>query len=601
MSVLPFPSFLDDIKEKGVRKAVFELVDETVERITAGMNVQDIREALRGEAPSRRPNPRLTPHADAFWMHMRPSYYHQAVTGIYPTLRLGFLSTFTFVIEIITGLFLMIFYTPSPADAYPNMITILSNVPLGQFMRDMHRLGAEAMVLFVALHTIRTFATGSYRRPRQFTWMTGMLLLFFTLFLSFTGYLLPWDQLAFWAVTIGTSMAEAAPPEIVGTNINLLLRGAPDIGAGGLLRFYLLHVFLLPAITTIFIGVHYYKVVLHGHSLPPRLEEVGQDTAKRVPMEKRVYFIPDVATTEMLWFGLTIFIMTIMCIWFFHAPLETHANPQVTPLHTTAPWYFLWLQGLLKLGDKIFFGLVIPGLLLATFIVYPYLDVGRSRRYAHRRFQLGMMLVFIWVMLFLTYFGTGKWGVESAGDQEMIQAIAPMEGVGPVRAFPYEEWVNGTYCTDNLDADHQLPLVMWGQPPRVSDPLPNVSQPVMCQRVPDGPMRGLMESFVHEKDRWGGDLPNVVGILTVSDAQTDLKRIDMRVIWNAPEVDENRRPIRDANGNMQIRMVESLYNDQGQQELDDQGLPIKHMVPGLLTSGKTLYISRLSDYQGGGH
>lgn len=157
MSVLPFPSFLDDIKEKGVRKAVMELVDETVERITAGMNIQDIREALRGDPPSRRPNPRLTPHADAFWMHMRPSYYHQAVTGIYPTFPPRFLSTFTFVIEIITGMFLMIFYTPSPTVAYQNMINIMTNVPLGQFMRDMHRLGAEAMVIVVALHTIRTF------------------------------------------------------------------------------------------------------------------------------------------------------------------------------------------------------------------------------------------------------------------------------------------------------------------------------------------------------------------------------------------------------------------------------------------------------------
>ncbi len=94
MSVLPIPSFLDDVKEKGVRKAVLELVDESVERFTAGLNIQDIREALRGEPPSRRPNPRLTPHADAFWMHMRPSYYHQAVTGIYPTFRLGWLSTY---------------------------------------------------------------------------------------------------------------------------------------------------------------------------------------------------------------------------------------------------------------------------------------------------------------------------------------------------------------------------------------------------------------------------------------------------------------------------------------------------------------------------
>ncbi len=598
MSVLPFPSFLDDIKEKGFSKAVLELIDETVERITAGMNIQDIREALRGEAPSRRPNPRLTPHADAFWMHMRPSYYHQAVTGIYPTFRLGFLSTFFFVIEIITGLFLMIFYTPSPTAAYENMINILSNVPLGQFMRDMHRLGAEGMVLVVALHTIRTFATGSYKKPRQFTWFTGMILMLCTLFLSFTGYLLPWDQLAFWAVTIGTSMAEAAPPEIVGTNVNLLLRGAPDIGAGGLLRFYLAHVFLLPMLTAIFVGVHYYKVILHGHSLPPRLEEVGNDTAKRIPMDRRVYFIPDVATTEMLWFGGTIFIMTVMCIWFFHAPLETHANPQVTPLHTTAPWYFLWLQGLLKLGDKIFFGLVIPTVLLGMFLVWPYLEVGKSRRYAHRRFGLSMMLTFIIIMLFLSYMGTSRWGVDSAGDQEMVQAIAPMEGVGVVRAVPYEKWENGTYCTDDLENDHQLPLIEWGAPQ--TSLLPNTAEPVMCRAVPEG-MIGVMEAFKHEKERWGKDLPNVVGILTVSDAQTNLKRIDLKVIWNTAEKDADGKPVRDEQGNLVVKLVESLYNTDGKQELDAQGLPISFSVPAIQTSGKTIFVSRLSEYQGFGH
>ncbi len=601
MSVLPFPSFLDDIKEKGVRKAVMELVDETVERITAGMNIQDIREALRGDPPSRRPNPRLTPHADAFWMHMRPSYYHQAVTGIYPTFRLGFLSTFTFVIEIITGMFLMIFYTPSPTVAYQNMINIMTNVPLGQFMRDMHRLGAEAMVIVVALHTIRTFATGSYKKPRQFTWFTGMVLLVLTLFLSFTGYLLPWDQLAFWAVTIGTSMAEAAPPEILGTNINLLLRGAPDIGAGGLLRFYLLHVFLLPMLTVIFLGVHYYKVVLHGHSLPPRLEEIGQDTAKRVPMDKRVYFIPDVATTEVMWFGMTILVMVVMVIWFFHAPLETHANPNVTPLHTTAPWYFFWLQGLLKLGDKILFGLVIPTVLLIAFFVYPYLDVAKSRRYAHRRFQLSLMLSFIFVMWLLSYMGTAKWGVDTAGDQEMVQALAPMEGVGPVRAMPYDAWVNGTYCTSDLDRDHKLPLVQWGAVMPQPLLLPDTSREVLCQAVPEGKMRRLMEEYLHLKEKWGKDLPNVVGILTVSDYQRDLKRIDLKVIWNVPELGADGKPLRNEDGSIKVKMVESLYDVDGRQELDANGLPKTFMVPAIQFSGKQVFVHRLSEYQGVGH
>ena len=341
MSILPFPSFLDDIKEKGFKRAVFEGVDDIVKSVTAGMNIQDIREALRGEAPSRRPNPRLQPHSDGFWLHMRPSFFHKDMTGVYPTFRLGWLSTYFVFFETITGMFLMVWYTPSPQIAYGNMVAILSNVPLGQLMRDLHRLGAEAMVLIVTLHMIRTFMTGSYKKPRQFTWFSGVILLFATFFLSFSGYLLPWDQLALWAVTIGASMVEASPPPIVGETLNLLLRGGPDIGANGLLRFYLLHVLAVPALLFVFTGVHYYKVIIHGHSLPPQKENIGEDTAKRVPLDKRVYFIPDVLTSEIMWIGVTSFILVVLCVWFYHAPLEAHADPQVTPLGTTAPWYFL--------------------------------------------------------------------------------------------------------------------------------------------------------------------------------------------------------------------------------------------------------------------
>lgn len=607
MSILPFPTFLDDIKEKGFRKAVFELIDSTVERITVGMNVQDIREALRGDPPSRRPNPRLTPHSDAFWMHMRPSYYHQAVTGLYPTFRLGFLSTYFFVVEIITGLFLMIFYTPSPEAAYQNMLNILTNVPFGQVMRDLHRLGAEGMVLFVALHTIRTFTTGSYKRPRQFTWFSGMILLIFTLFLSFSGYLLPWDQLAFWAVTIGTSMAEAAPPEVVGTNVNLLLRGAPDIGAGGLLRFYLLHVFLLPILTIMFLGVHYYKVVLHGHSLPPRQEEIGQDTAKRVPMDRRVYFTPDVGTTELQWIAVTTFILMVMVIWFFHAPLESHANPQVTPLHTTAPWYFLWLQGMLKLGDKVMFGIIIPTILLGAFLVWPYMDVAPSRRYAHRRWTLSLMLTFCAVMFFLTYMGTPKWGVETAGDQEMAQSMAPAEGAGPVRAMTYDDWPKGgtfTYCTDNLLADHQLPITFWDEIAPPVPLLPDTSKPVTCQAVPEGKIRDLMEEYKGFVDHFGAKLPNVVGMLTISDNQvtnndqTNLKQIDIKIIWNTPELDANRNLQHNEDGSVKLHMVMADHDMLGNQKTNDTGQVIQVSVPGIQDSGKTVFVDKQSEYFG---
>lgn len=609
MSVLPVPSFLDDIKEKGFRKATLELVDETVERITAGLNVNDLREAIRGEAPTRRPNPRMTPHSDAFWMHMRPSYYHQAMTGLYPTFRLGWLSTYFFLMEIISGLFLMIFYTPSPEAAYPNMLNILSNVPLGQFVRDMHRLGAEGMVLFVSLHMIRTYVTGSYKRPRQFTWFSGMALLLFTLFLSFTGYLLPWDQLAFWAVTIGTSMAEAAPPEIVGTNVNLLLRGSPDIGAGGLLRFYLAHVFLLPMLTTIFIGVHYYKVVLHGPSLPPREEEIGQDTAKRIPMEKRVYFIPDILTSELMWFGAATFLMVVFCVWFYHAPLEHHANPGVTPLHTTAPWYFLWLQGMLKLGDKILFGLVIPTILLGIYFVWPYLDVTPSRRYAHRRFALSLSLLFITTMLFLSYMGTPKYGVDTAMDQEIAQKLAPVEGVGALRAVPFDQLKAGTYCTDSLDKETRLEI-REQLVPAITAPLPNTfSNEVTCAPVPatSPEFRKVLDEYAKLIEEGQAKLPGAVGLLTVTDDQktvsgtSNTKRLDIKIVWYVPEVDKDKKILLNADGTPKLKTVtidEQEKNADGTPKMNENNLSVmkKSTVSAVTFSGKTIFVNRASEY-----
>lgn len=580
MSVLPVPSILDEIKEKGVRKALYETADRTVERMTAGMNIQDIREALRGDKPSRRPNPRLTPHADGFWLHMRPSYFHTSVTGIYPTFRLGWLSTYFFAFEIITGLFLMIFYTPSPDVAYQDMQNILGNVPLGQLMRDLHRLGAEGMVTFVMLHMLRTFVTGSYKKPRQFTWFTGVILLLTTLFLSFSGYLLPWDQLAFWAVTIGTSMAEAAPPEVVGTNVNLLLRGSPDIGAGGLLRFYLLHVFALPLITSIFIGVHYYKVILHGHSLPPREDEVGKDTAKRVPIDRRSYFIPDVMSNELAWIGAVTFISVMLCVWFFHAPLENHADPQVTPLHTTAPWYFLWLQGLLKLGDKVVMGIVLPTVIFGLFFVLPYIDLTPSRRYAHRRMMLTAATVTTFAWTVLTYMGTPWYGVDTAADIEIAQELIPMEGVGAVRAVPFDQWVanvtvfdeNDNIWLQNVDALKASFFTLRTSTPDYDDAYyDNNLSPVSMRIEKDYLIRPIApgvteeikwedaeEKFKDFPDLWHtieefhtlmfdtykDDIENPIGYLSISQKQHNLVRVLLLVTFHGPnDIGEDSRQV----------------------------------------------------------
>lgn len=505
----PHIPILDDIKEKGLRKALEENANTTVERITAGLDIGALRSMLRGDEPER-PNPRLTPHAEGFWLHMRPSFYNQLVTGVYPSFRLGWFSTFFLTFEIITGVFLMFWYTPSPLVAYENMIDILANVPFGRLMRDMHRLGAELMVVFVALHMLRTFITGSYKKPRQFTWATGAILLWVTLVLSFSGYLLPWDQLSLWAVTIGASMAEAAPPEVVGRNLNLLVRGGPDIGANGLLRFYLLHVIGLPLIALVMLGVHYYKVVIHGHSLPPGEDEVGEDTARKVRRGDREYFLPTIATRELFYvFGLTL-VLIVVSAWFYHAPLEPHADPQVTPLHTTAPWYFLWLQGMLKLGDKVLWGVMIPTVVLIVSIVLPYVELGPSRRYADRRIGLSGAAVTVYLLVVLSFMGTPWYAVQSSPDQEVLAELFPQTHPGPVRTADWEELETGTYEASDWRA------------------------------APTPTLQDLLHLFEESIVEHSEGLSNPEGVMVIEDWQTGLKKVTLRVLWDAPDVEEGR-------------------------------------------------------------
>lgn len=514
-------TFVDQVREMGLKQAVIAKTDEAVERLTAGMNIGDVRSALRGDEP-RRPNPRLRPHADGFWFHIRPSFYHTEVTHIYPTFRLGWLSTFMFVWETITGIILMIFYTPSPLVAYSNMWNIISNVPLGQIMRNMHRLGAEAMVLVVALHMLRTFLTGSYKKPRQFTWATGVLLLVFTLLLSFSGYLLPWDQLSYWALTVFLSGAEAAPaPAVVNTNILLILQGAPSLGAGGLLRWYLFHVLLLPLLLGIFFFVHYYKVVLHGLSLPVGREQIGEDTAKRVPRDERTYFMPDILTSELMWTALATLVLTAGSLWFWDAPLEHHADPIVTPLHVVAPWYLSWSQGWLKLAPKTIVVGFIPAL-MAIFIVMPYFEVGKSRRYADRRIGISVSMLFIAFMLVSNWMGSPEFRVESSPELEVVQELLPQEGPSIFLGVPYEDLRPGVYRPGQEIADnphltralHEYQLAM----ERHSCTLNGDPQWDRCRETGDNQYTNTSRNRA---------LPDPTSTLTIVEDQPDLKRLTL--------------------------------------------------------------------------
>ncbi|MBI4670325.1 MAG: cytochrome b N-terminal domain-containing protein [Chloroflexi bacterium] len=197
-----------------------------------------------------------------FLLHLMPVKVSRHSLKATYSFGLGVISLFLFVELVITGMLLMFYYIPSIERAYSSMLDLQFSVPLGLLFRNMHRWGAHAMVLAVALHMVRVFYTGAYKPPREFNWVIGVVLLLLTLGLSFTGYLLPWDQLSFWAITVGTNIAGAAP--LLGNQIRLFLLGGPEVGQAALLRFYVLHIMVLPPVLLAIVSVHLWRVRKDG-------------------------------------------------------------------------------------------------------------------------------------------------------------------------------------------------------------------------------------------------------------------------------------------------------------------------------------------------
>ena len=198
--------------------------------------------------------------------HLHPVKVKRHAVKVSYTLCLGGLSFFLFILLTVTGIFLMFFYRPMAdlggAQAYTDMQAISTSVFFGDLVRNLHRWGAHLMVFSVSLHMARVFYTGSYKPPREFNWVVGVILLFLTLGLSFTGYLLPWDQLAIWAVTVGTSLAAYSP--FIAKQANFLLLGGVVVGPNTLLRWYVLHVLALPFVLVIFLAVHFWRIRKDG-------------------------------------------------------------------------------------------------------------------------------------------------------------------------------------------------------------------------------------------------------------------------------------------------------------------------------------------------
>lgn len=199
---------------------------------------------------------------NSFFLHIHPVKVKRHSLKISYTWGLGVISFILFVILVVTGAWLMFFYVPSIERAYADMQNLETAVTFGMLMRNMHRWAAHLMVLTVFLHLCRVFYTGGYKRPREFNWVIGVLLWVVTLLLSYTGYLLPWDQLAYWAITVGTNIVGSFP--FLGEKIRLIMLGASETGPQALIRFYTLHIAVLPLVMTVLIGVHFWRIRKDG-------------------------------------------------------------------------------------------------------------------------------------------------------------------------------------------------------------------------------------------------------------------------------------------------------------------------------------------------
>jgi quinol-cytochrome oxidoreductase complex cytochrome b subunit len=180
---------------------------------------------------------------------------------------LGSASLFLFLLQGITGIFLSVYYTPSPDHAYDSITYIMNDVTFGWLIRGIHHWGSTLMVLVVFIHLVRVFITASYKYPRELTWFIGVFLLIATLGMGFTGYLLPWNQRSFWATTVGTQIAGSVP--FIGDFVLKALRGGPDLSALTLQRFFAAHIWMLPAMLAGLIGVHLFLIIKHGESAFP--------------------------------------------------------------------------------------------------------------------------------------------------------------------------------------------------------------------------------------------------------------------------------------------------------------------------------------------
>jgi quinol-cytochrome oxidoreductase complex cytochrome b subunit len=304
----------------------------------------------------------------------------------------GSIALLTFVSQFVTGILLLLYYRPTLEEAHESIQYITATAPFGWLIRQLHAWGATLMMVAVLLHMLRTFIMGSFKRPREITWVIGAALLMMTMAFGFTGYLLPWNQLSYWATTVGTEVVGAVP--YVGDSLKQTLLGGPTVGQETLSRFFVVHVCVLPWILVMLVAAH--LVLMRVHNLAT-MEDVGKEAG--FAPEAGIPFWPvhmaKEACVAMVILGL-LFTLSVVSPWEIGEP----ADPLETPPGIKPEWYFLPTYQLLKyfsgpMGK--FIGIMVSGIPFVVATFWPFIERGpgrhpRRRRWAVRAGYVAMLM-----------------------------------------------------------------------------------------------------------------------------------------------------------------------------------------------------------------
>jgi len=303
--------------------------------------------------------------ANSLILHTRPVRVPAKALRYTHTFGLGGMSLVLFMMLVSTGLLMIFVYEPSPERAYESILFMQEEILFGRLIRGVHYWSANLLIAVAALHMLRVFLTGAFHAPRQSNWIIGLSLLFLILLSGFTGYLLPWDQISYWAITICTEMLGYMPG--IGQTLQRVILGGTEIGSATLINFYALHTIVVPLLLVALMTWHFWRVRLAGGVVVPRASENDSDAGTDT-----VPFIPNLLLREVA-VGLMLIAFVLVIAIFFGAPLDEAANPGLSPNPAKAPWYFVGLQELLLHFHPVFAVFVIPLLIAVAMLRVAYL------------------------------------------------------------------------------------------------------------------------------------------------------------------------------------------------------------------------------------